>query len=122
MAVFYEDHAKLEKNMYICDSNNSMDFKEKFILHMTLRLLNLHFSPELSAKCTIIDFTATLKGLKKQLLGNLADGGDRPGHWQPQPAAAPDTPTLAMGYDVRIPTNIGATEAELDTIHYGGMV
>ena len=103
-------------------SNNSMDFKEKFILYMTSWLLNLHFSPELSAKCTIIDFTATLEGLEQQLLGNLADEGDCPGHWQPQPAAAPDTPTSAMDYDVRLLTVIGATEAELDTIHYGGMV
>ena len=108
--------------MYICDSNNSMDFKEKFILYMTLRLLNPHFSPELSAKCTIIDFTATLEGLEQQLLGNLADEGDCPGHWQPQPAAAPDTPTSAVDYDARLLTIIGATEAELDTIHYGGMV
>ncbi|CAK0855452.1 unnamed protein product [Prorocentrum cordatum] len=59
------------KNMYICVSDNNMDYKEKFSLYMTSRLPNPHFSPELSAKCTIIDFTVTLKGLEQQLLGKL---------------------------------------------------
>jgi dynein heavy chain len=45
-----------------------MDFSPKFMLYMTSRLPNPHFSPELSAKCTIIDFTVTLKGLEQQLL------------------------------------------------------
>merc|ERR1719159_841819 len=57
--------------MYICVSDNNMDYKEKFSLYMTSRLPNPHFSPELSAKCTIIDFTVTLKGLEQQLLGKL---------------------------------------------------
>ena len=38
---------------------------------MTSRLANPHFSPELAAKTTIIDFTVTQIGLEQQLLGRL---------------------------------------------------
>merc|ERR1719359_2320227 len=48
-----------------------MDYNPKFSLYMTSRLPNPHFSPELSAKCTVIDFTVTLVGLEQQLLGRL---------------------------------------------------
>jgi len=36
-----------------------MDYDDKFRLYMTSRLGNPHFSPELAAKATIIDFTVT---------------------------------------------------------------
>ena len=48
-----------------------MDFDERFRLYMTSRLANPHFSPELAAKATIIDFTVTQGGLEQQLLGRL---------------------------------------------------
>jgi dynein heavy chain len=38
---------------------------------MTSRLANPHFSPELAAKTTIIDFTVTQGGLEQQLLARL---------------------------------------------------
>merc|ERR1719197_1635429 len=52
-------------------SDTNMDYNMKFYLFMTSRLPNPHFSPELSAKCTVIDFTVTLKGLEQQLLGRV---------------------------------------------------
>merc|ERR1719262_966349 len=52
---------KKGKNMYINVSDQNMDYNPKFILYLTSRLPNPHFSPELSAKCTVIDFTVTLK-------------------------------------------------------------
>eukprot|EP00928_Gymnodinium_smaydae_P031101 TRINITY_DN22944_c0_g4_i1.p1 TRINITY_DN22944_c0_g4~~TRINITY_DN22944_c0_g4_i1.p1 ORF type:complete len:1938 (-),score=445.97 TRINITY_DN22944_c0_g4_i1:215-5482(-) len=62
---------KKGKNMYINVSDQNMDFNPKFILYFTSRLPNPHFSPELSAKLCVIDFTVTLKGLEQQLLGKL---------------------------------------------------
>eukprot|EP00927_Polykrikos_kofoidii_P046386 TRINITY_DN40623_c0_g2_i1.p1 TRINITY_DN40623_c0_g2~~TRINITY_DN40623_c0_g2_i1.p1 ORF type:complete len:3637 (-),score=783.39 TRINITY_DN40623_c0_g2_i1:390-10571(-) len=62
---------KKGKNMYINVSDQNMDFSPKFSLYMTSRLPNPHFSPELSAKMSVIDFTVTLKGLEQQLLGKL---------------------------------------------------
>jgi dynein heavy chain, axonemal len=40
-------------------ADQEMDFDDKFRLYMTSRLGNPHFSPELAAKTTIIDFTVT---------------------------------------------------------------
>lgn len=52
-------------------ADQEMDFDDKFQLFMTSRLANPHFSPELAAKTTIIDFTVTQGGLEQQLLGLL---------------------------------------------------
>merc|ERR1719473_408945 len=62
---------KKGKNLYINVSDQNMDYSPKFCLYMTSRLPNPHFSPELSAKTTVIDFTVTLKGLEQQLLGRV---------------------------------------------------
>jgi dynein heavy chain len=51
--------------------DTEMDFSDNFRLYMTSRLGNPHFSPELAAKTTIIDFTVTQQGLEQQLLGRL---------------------------------------------------
>ena len=41
-----------------------VDFDTQFALFMTSRLANPRFSPELSAKCIVIDFTVTMIGLE----------------------------------------------------------
>jgi len=69
--VMNKEVTKKGKNLYINVSDQNMDFSKKFSLYMTSRLPSPHFSPELSAKCTVIDFTVTLVGLEQQLLGRL---------------------------------------------------
>lgn len=52
-------------------SDQEFDYDDRFRLYLTTRLANPHFSPELAAKTTIIDFTVTQSGLEQQLLGRV---------------------------------------------------
>ena len=60
-----------KKKTIILGGGEPLDWDDKFTLYMTSRLANPHFSPELAAKTTIIDFTVTQSGLEQQLLGRL---------------------------------------------------
>jgi dynein heavy chain len=51
--------------------DQQFDFHDNFRLFMTSRMPNPHWSPELAAKTTIIDFAVTQSGLEQQLLGRL---------------------------------------------------
>ena len=50
---------KKGRNKLIKLGDSDLDYDERFRLYMTSRLANPHFSPELAAKTTIIDFTVT---------------------------------------------------------------
>eukprot|EP00937_MAST-01D_sp_MAST-1D-sp2_P000194 g194.t1 len=59
------------KSKQILMSDKSCDFDDKFALYLFTRLPNPHFSPELQAQTTVVDFTVTMKGLEEQLLGRV---------------------------------------------------
>ena len=69
--VLEKRYIRKGKNFMIQLADKEVDFTESFALFFTTRLPNPHYSPELSAKVTVIDFTVTLVGLEDQLLGRL---------------------------------------------------
>ena len=52
-------------------SDTEMDYSDKFMLYLTIRLSNTHFSTELAAKTAIINFTVIQSGLEQQLIGRV---------------------------------------------------
>merc|ERR1711871_41920 len=67
--VLQKEIVKKGRSLYITVADQQMDFDMRFMVYFVTRLPNPHFSPELQAKTTVVDFTVTMKGLEDQLLG-----------------------------------------------------
>lgn len=63
--VLEKQYTRKGKNLLINVGGTIFDYDPKFNLILTCRLSNPNFSPELSAKVTIIDFTVTQGGLEQ---------------------------------------------------------
>ncbi|KAJ1563094.1 Dynein heavy chain 5, axonemal [Cladochytrium tenue] len=68
----------LEKNLIkagrsfkVLFGDKEIDFSDGFSVFITTKLPNPNYNPEVYAKCSIIDFTVTHKGLEEQLLGRV---------------------------------------------------
>ncbi|KAL9651368.1 hypothetical protein ABK040_001318 [Willaertia magna] len=57
------------KQKQVIIQDKAIDYDDKFLLFLTTKISNPNFSPELFAKCNIIDFAVTMTGLEQQLLG-----------------------------------------------------
>eukprot|EP00462_Mataza_sp_D1_P017376 CAMPEP_0175163132 /NCGR_PEP_ID=MMETSP0087-20121206/25561_1 /TAXON_ID=136419 /ORGANISM="Unknown Unknown, Strain D1" /LENGTH=4572 /DNA_ID=CAMNT_0016451765 /DNA_START=103 /DNA_END=13822 /DNA_ORIENTATION=+ len=69
--VLLKNVVKKGRSMFIMLGDKAVTFDPGFRLYLLCKLGNPTFSPELSAKTTIIDFSVTQKGLEDQLLSRV---------------------------------------------------